>query len=368
MSTRVYSICDTLPERVTAFAKFGAQDDFFRSLDWLRIASTTAAPAGDKAHLYVAERGNRPVAALVASERHAAGTLRARILLGAGQGIYSATYGPLLDPEHGAAGLREIAAGLAKTSPPYDLLRFAGLDPAAPDCATLIAAFRASGMIVQRYANFQSWSEEVRDVTLHQYIARRPAHIRTIAERGWLAIPDAAASRLELLSGGAALTAPLIDYALVDLQSPKPPEAYPDCVPETVRAAARHGVLRLGLLYIDDRPLAAQIWIVGGGKATQWRQRHVAGDGALSTRTVLTLAMLRWFFESGRIARIEFGRDGSDVASDWANRCDERIGMIVFNPQTPKGLLAAARHIGGHWARMAAWRAHLAASAVRFRE
>jgi hypothetical protein len=362
MSVQVYTNLDALPERVTAFAAAAARGDFFRSLEWLRTVLKTAAPAGDEARLYVAEHGDRPVAALIAGERREAGRLKTHMLLGAGQGMYSATYGPLLDPGEGAAGLREITAALARASPPYDVLRFGGIDQGAPDCAALPAAFRASAMIVQCFANYQHWSEDVRGLTFAQYLAGRPAHVRAFARRGCPGLPDVAGSRFELVSDEAALGVPLIDYALVDLRSATPPEAYPDCIAETARVAARLGVLRLGLLYIGDRPAGAQIWIVAGGRATQWRHRHAEGYAGLPIRTALTMAMLRRLFESDCLARIEFSRDGADAAEDWAGRCDQRSGMIVANPRTAKGLLAAVRHIGGHWAMTAARRLGLSAN------
>jgi hypothetical protein len=363
MSVQVYSSFDALPERVTAFAEAAAQGDFFRDLAWFRTVLKTAVPAGDVLRLYVAEQRDQPVAALFASERREAGRLKAHMLLGAGQGLYSTTYRPLLDDEHGAAGLREITTVLADASPPFDVLRFGGLDPRAPDCAALLTAFRASGMIVQRFANFENWSEDVRGLTFAQYVARRPAHIGAVAERGCLGLP-VTSLRFELASAGVSLAAPLIDYALVDLQSTTPPEAHPDCIPETARAAAGLGMLRLGLLYIDDEPAAAQIWIVGGGKATQWRQRHAGRFAGLPIQIALTLAVLRRLFEIDRIGNIEFSRDSSDVAPDWLDGCEERAGIIVINPRTAKGLLAAGRHIGVHWAMTAARRARSMARRV----
>jgi hypothetical protein len=361
MSVQVYSNFDTLPERVTGFVENTARSDFFCGIAWFRTVLKTAVLAGDMPRLYVAEQGDRPVAALFASEREKAGRLKAHMLLGAGQGLYSATYRPLLDPEHGPAGLLEITAALAHASPAFDVLRFSGLDPGAPDYAALLGAFRASRMIVQRFANFQNWSEDVHNVAFEQYLAQRPAHIRAIAERGCLGLPEVNGPRFELVSDAAGLAAPLIDYALVDLQSAAPPEVHPDCIPELARAAAKVGVLRLGFLYIDDQPAAAQIWIVSGGKATQWRQRYAQRFTGLPIQVALTLAMLRQFFESDRIDIIEFSRDSVGTAPDWLADCEERGGIIVVNPLTAKGLLAAGRHFGGHWAMEAMRRARAVA-------
>jgi hypothetical protein len=356
MSVQVYSNFDALPERVTAFAGAAAQGDFFRGLAWFRVVLTTAVPAGSAPRIYVAERNDRPVVALFASERRRAGRLKAHMLLGAGQGPYGATYHPVLDDEHGPAGLREIAAALSSASPAFDVLRFDGLDPRAHDYAALVAAFRASGLIVQCFANPENWSEDVGGLSFAQYLARRPAHIRSIAH-GCLGSTDVCGLRFELVSDGAALATPLIDYALVDLQSGAPPEIYPDCIPETARAAARQGLLRFGLLYVEDRPVAAQIWIVSGGKATQLRERHVAGFAGPPIQIALTAAVLSRLFETHPVNSIEFSRDSGDAAPDWLGCRQTRAGIVVITPRTVRGLLAAARHIGGHWVMTAARRA-----------
>src|SRR4029077_298493 len=112
-------------------------------------------------------------------------------------------------------------------------------------------------------------------LTIDQYLARCPPLTRDIVDRHQRCLPPSDRGRFELVKGGPDLTAALVDYALVDLQSWKAQEAYPDCLAEILTVAASAGVLRLGLYYIDDEPVAAQIWIVGDGHAAIWRVRSV---------------------------------------------------------------------------------------------
>ena len=343
---RAYTSVDGLPERVTAFVDATAGSDFFRSLAWFRTVLATAVRNRDESRIYVAEIAGRPIAMLIGSERHAAGILRTNMLLSAGQGIYAATFAPLLDPELGSEGLTTIVSAIGRQVPRLDVLRFDGLDPRSADFAVLWQALRRSCMVMQRFANFNIWTEEVGCDGFAEYIARRPASIREWADGGSAGF--APSMRFELVTDGVDLARPLLDYALVDVQSSRVPEPYPDCTPALARAAASRGLLRLGLLYFDDRPVAAQIWIVSGGTATIWRERHADHLDGLPLQAKLTAMILRLLFGTDKIRRIEFSRDTSEIAPAWAGDCHERVGIIACNPRSGKGRLAAARHLGGH--------------------
>jgi hypothetical protein len=370
MKIEVYSSFEALPERVMAFAEVAAHGNFFRSLAWFRTVLKTAVPARDGPRIYVAEEDGRPTAALIGSERWEAGRLRAHMMLGTGQGMYAATYGPLLDPTLGIAGLRTIAAAVTGESPAFDVLRFDGLDPSSVEFSALWVALRERGMLLQRFANFASWAEGVRGLSFENYLARRPPCIRDVAERGLAGSALSSKIDFELVTEATDLARPLIDYALVDLQSASPPEVYPDSIAEVVQVAAAHGYLRFGLLYVNNRPAAAQIWVVAGGTATNWRQRHVAQFDRLPIQASLTVAMLRHLFDADKIDQIEFSRDSSssDVEPQhWLTNCRERVGLIAVNRRTGKGLLAGARHIGGHAAISAVRRIRSAARAAGVR-
>jgi CelD/BcsL family acetyltransferase involved in cellulose biosynthesis len=343
---QVYTSVDALPERVTAFVDATAKNDFFRSLAWFRTVLATAGRHGDEGRVYVAEIAGQPIAALIGSERHGAGILNTTMFLGAGQGIYAVTFAPVLDPELGDAGLTTIVSGLARQVPRLDVLRFDGLDPCSVDFSVLWRALRRSGMLLQRFANLNIWTEEVGRAGIAEYMAGRPASIREWADGGSAGL--ASSMRFECVADGVDLARPLVDYALVDVQSSRAHEPYPDCTPALARAAAARGLLRLGLLYFDDQPVAAQIWIVSGGTATIWRERHAACIDGLPLQAKLTAMMLSSLFETHRIRRIEFSRDTAEIAPAWAGVRRERVGVIACNPRSGKGWLAAARHIGGH--------------------
>ena len=349
IDVQVYPSFESLPEPLAAFFAAAGGRNFFASIPWYRTVLATAGPDTDKPRIYAATRGERPVAALVAREREAAGKLKTHMLLGPSRGAYASLFAPVLDASDGAAGLRAIVAAIARANPPFHVLRFDCLDPLAPEFAALAAAFRSARMPAQAFFNFHNYYDEVAGVPIDEYLARRPDDLRHAIQRARMRLARGNRARFELIAGGPDLEAALVDYALVDVQSWKDPEFYPDCTALLAREAARAGALRLGLLSIEGEPAAAQIWLVASGRATIWRHHYAEKFARFSPGTVLTFEMFRHALAAGNLREIDFGPGEDKFKQSWLGRTRERSGLIAFNPHTAKGLAAAARHFAGRW-------------------
>jgi CelD/BcsL family acetyltransferase involved in cellulose biosynthesis len=345
-----FSDIDALPAPLAAFFERAAAKSFFLGIPWYRAMLKTAGPDIDRPRVYTAFRGNRPVAALVARERMAAGKLKTHMLLAPSRSANSSLYAPLLDADEGAAGLTAIARAIARAEPPFHVLRFDCLDPASPEFAALAAAFRAQHMPAQRFFNFINFYEDVAGATFEQFLARRPLALRRAALRAMLRLEKTGRARLEVIGSGRDLEAALIDYALVEVQSAKEVEFYAACTPELMRAAARAGALRLAFLHIDGELAAAQIWLISGGHGTIWRHHSAEKFAPLAPGVALTFAMIRHVLGHEALREIDFGPGSEEWKLDWLGRFRERTGLIVFNPRTAKGLAAAARQFAARGA------------------
>jgi len=349
IAVEVYSSFETLPPALIAFLATAAEGSFFRSLAWYRAVVQSSGRRTDLPRIYAALCAGRPVAMLVARERRNAGRLKTHMLLGPSGGMYVPRYEPILDAELGGAGLGAIAAAIARETPPFDLLRFDGLEPRSPEVAALHAAFRKCGMLLQPFLNYFNFYDEVQGVSIEHYLERLTPETRSFIDLARQEMQRSGRGRFELIRGGPDLKPALIDYALIDVQS-RTEEPYSNCTMDILRIAAGAGVLRLGLFYIDDEPAAAQAWIISGGRATIWRSHHARRFFPLFVETVLTYDMFRHMLEAEQIQEIVFGSGHDEFLRDWLRRDRERAGLLVFNPRTLKGLIVAARHIGGHLA------------------
>ena len=344
MSVQIYPSLDSLPERVVEFLGEAERRSFFHGIPWYRALYATACPDGDAPRIYVAERNGRVVAALIARERWRAGTFRTHMLLSVSHIMYTSDYGPLLDAEEGLAGLGEIVAAIATASPSFDVLRFDSMDPKSPGFEAMAAGFRGHGFLVQAFKNFGVWFENVEGLTVEDYIARRSYNMRYLLRK----LMRSNVGRYELVTGGPRLEPALADYERVAAQSWKDEEPWPECIPAIVRTAAKSGALRLGILYVDDEPAAAQIWIVQGGRTTIFRLSYAEKFGTLSVANTLTWRILRHVLEVDKPREIDFGRGDDTYKKRWLAHRREKWGMLVFDPSTAKGLASAAKNLIGH--------------------
>lgn len=351
----VHRSLDALPEPVEAFfAAAAEQHGFFESLAWFRIALANAGGAGEMPRLYVAASGGRIAAALLLREREPAGWLRPRLLASPSQGMDAAVFAPLLDPALGERGLDAIIAAIFRAVPHFHVVRFDCLGRDRPESAALAAALRRQHLLTRSFEDlYAGHHEDVRGLTIERFLDRRTPEMRDFVRAQVRTLEQGGKCRFAVIGGGPGLKAALVDYALVDLQSWKEEEPHPGCTASLIDYAAGAGLLRLGLLYVDDEPAAAQIWIVAGGRATIWRNRYARKFTRLSVGTVLTFEMIRRALATETLSEIEFAPSDDKGPRDWLGGERARFGLIVFNPWTLKGWIAAFRHAGRFWIMLA---------------
>ena len=241
-----------------------------------------------------------------------------------------------------AAG-RDVAR-LLRGGPPA---RLEALDPTAPGLAPLLAGLRQGGIATLRYDHFVNWHEALPPgATWESYFAARPSALRSTVRRK-LARAAREFDLERIAAPGPALEAGIAAYEAVRAASWKPEEPFPGFDPALMRAAARAGLLRLGLLRrrTDGAPVAAQYWVLdrGGARATVLKLCHAEAEKAASPGTVLTALMIQELLERDRVRELDFGRGDDAYKRLWVATKRQRIGLILADPWHPAGLAAIAR-------------------------
>jgi CelD/BcsL family acetyltransferase involved in cellulose biosynthesis len=150
-----------------------------------------------------------------------------------------------------------------------------------------------------------------------------------------------------LVTGGDALEPGIAAYQSVYARSWKPVEPFPLFNVALMRATAERGLLRLGLYWRDDRPVAAQLWVVENAEATVLKLAHDEAAKAESPGTVLTALMLRHLLDQEHVEQIDFGRGDDPYKRLWAGQRRQRIGVVLANPRHARGLAFLGRHALG---------------------
>lgn len=269
-------------------------------------------------------------------------------------GPYSLEWRPLLAAGAATAAGTALGGWLRHRAP----LRLEAMADDVVEMEELLAATADRGIKVQRYAHFGNWHEELaQDADWANYLAARPPALRTTVQRKLArARRDL---RFELIDGPPGLQMAINAYETVRAESWKPAEPFPHFDAALLRAAAPHGLVRLGILRdaMDGRPIAAQYWLVSGRKAWLLKLCHGEAHRAASPGTALTAMMIRHLLDQDGVRTLDFGRGDDAYKKLWMRERRQRIGVVLAHPWHPAGMLTVARHHLAGWLRCAKRRA-----------
>jgi CelD/BcsL family acetyltransferase involved in cellulose biosynthesis len=224
-------------------------------------------------------------------------------------------------------------------------LRLQPLDAEAGWLAALEGALRAQGWWTDRFFAFGNWHQPVSEGGFASYWAARPSALRHSVERGQRRLARAGRWRIDIAQApGPELAQAAAAYAQVYAQSWKQPEAATGFVPALIDWAAARGVLRLGVLWLDDAPLAAQLWLTQGGVARIFKLAYVQGQEKLSPGSVLTAALMAHAMDVDRVREVDYLSGDDAYKADWMAARRERVGLVAFDPRTLAGLAGGVRH------------------------
>ncbi len=254
---------------------------------------------------------------------------------------YSLEWQPLVRPGSGTPELRQAGQALAHLLRGRAPTRLDALDAGNPALEALLDGMRLGGLRLQRFRHFGNWRHRL-DTGWERYLATRPPALRTTIQRklgraareAVLTVDDAPGPGLERA---------IAAYAAVRARSWKPDEPFPAFDAALLRATATEGLMRIGVLWRGDVPMAAQYWVVGGGRASLLKLVHDEAARAASPGTALTAMMIRRLIEQDAVTELDFGRGDDPYKQLWASERHQRMGVILTDPWHPAGLVQLAR-------------------------
>jgi len=360
---RVYAGFDKLPESYEKFFREIGRDNFFLSLNWFRNLVGTALDPDAELRLYAVERddsGATPLALLVACAPAGrdgsifSGRWIGRHTLSAMTNYQSIEFAPLISPDlkDPSGPLRELIAYLCAERPRWSLIDFNLLDPQAPWFKLLSDNFADAGMVVRPYFYAGKRFEPTEGLSFQTYIANRSNNERKGIRRHKRQLEEKHRVRLEIVTGPESLDEAIAAYEQVLAASWKQPEPFPRYAAGLIRALAESHALRLGLFYVDDQPVATQIWVVAGSKATIYKLHFHESYKRYSVGSILTAHMMEHALEVDRIQEVDFGLFDGPHKMAWMTKLREVHGLAAFNPRKAWGVAALLRFDSGKMARV----------------
>lgn len=211
--------------------------------------------------------------------------------------------------------------------------------------AQLAQALRNLGYMVVTNFFFANWFLPVQQGGFENYWATRPSPLRHSVERGRRRLGKSGDWRNEMYKYDQPdLDEAIAAYVQVYRRSWKPEEPNPLFMPRLIRLAAQHGWLRLGVLRLNGEPVAAQLWLVEGGKAFIFKLAHVQGSERLSAGSVLTAEMMRQVMDVDGIQEVDFLSGDDAYKADWMTHRRERLALVAFDLRHPAAWVPALRY------------------------
>jgi len=326
-----------MPDWCDAFLSRPGDGDIFASRLWYDTVLAHALPAGCRPVLALAGDG-----AMLLPLASGPGGMRSLTT------PYSLEWRPLPGP-----GCAPATAGTAigRWLRYSDPLRLDAVSQEAWGLDAVISGARNVGIAALRHRHFGNWHEVLaEEAGWAGYLAARPAALAATIRRKL----DRARRelRFEMVTEGRdALGRAIADYEAVRARSWKPAEPAPGFDGALIQAAAAQGSLRMGLLRTPDgTAIAAQYWLISGGRAWLLKLCHDEANRAASPGTVLTALMIRAMIENDGVRDLDFGRGDDPYKQLWVTRRRQRIGLVLADPWHPVGFFEVARRRLAGWA------------------
>jgi hypothetical protein len=348
LTARRYRGVGSLPGSYDKLLEEADARDFFLSARWFTNFERTIVSSDEAVTVYGIESPDlsHPVGAFMMWQRASKGIVNFRVLQSLAN-YYTPYCGPILDSRYMADGIQAFAHALSEDRRLFALVDLRCLDPAQPYFATMVQALSGCGFAVQTYFQFGNWYLDVNGRSFAEYVSTLPTVLKKNIPYQTRRLERTHRVELKLVASMEGLDQSLQDYEAVYHSSWRDEEAYPGFIRGLAESAARAGSLRLGLLYADGIPVAAQFWLVHAGVASIYKIAYVEKFAKFSVGTVLTAHMMRQALDVDRVSVVDYLSGDDDYKKDWMSHRRERWGILAFNLRSLRGIALAGRHLGG---------------------
>lgn len=351
MRIQAYASFDELPpDYLSLFESWGSRS-FFYSLPWLRNLAENILASDERLRIYGVEEesADKPVAALVTRfNPRRNGIVRSRQLTGLAN-YYSTLFGPVVDTSSGQIGeaLAELARAIRAERPHWDIVKLTCLDPDSPAFVPLVQGLQSAGLLVQTYFMFGNWYLPVNGMKYSEYLESLPNNVKGSLKKAKKRVEKNGRTRLDVVTGGEKLEAAIQAYERIYRASWKKPEPFRNFMPGLMRTCAALGWLRVGILYVEDEPVAAHVYVVSGGVASGFKRAYDPRFARISPGNYLSTYMMEYVMDVDKVREIDVLTGDDPYKRYWMSHRRERWGLLAFNPRSLPGIVSIARHVGG---------------------
>jgi hypothetical protein len=193
-----------------------------------------------------------------------------------------------------------------------------------------------AGFGCERYFRLYNWIYRVQGRSYEDYMAARPSWLRNTISRKKRKLDRDHGYEVRLFTGHEVPRA-MADYYAVYGASWKANEQYTSFFDGMVAALSKRGWTRLAILYVKERPIAAQLWFVLHGKASIFRLAYDEAWRQYSPGSILTSFLMEYVIDNEKVDEIDFLTGNEAYKQDWMSERRERFALSCVRSVKPVG-------------------------------
>jgi hypothetical protein len=238
-----------------------------------------------------------------------------------------------------------LADFIAGEKPAWVSFEFRMLRTENTSCHPLFSRLAKDHFYIYSYALYENWFTSVSAATFEDYFQGLTSRLRNTIHRKSKKLHRQERVCIKTFDNRSDDLAKAIDdYVEVYNSSWKEPEPFTDFIPQLVESCADSGTLLLGILYLGEKPIAAQLWIITKAKALIYKLAYVEDQSQFSPGSILSKSLFEIAIDEYRPAEIDYGIGSETYKRDWMDECRSIYVLHGYNKRTPIGLTYTALH------------------------
>jgi len=333
----VYSEFSDIPRELYARCSYPRQPDFLSSIEWFQCLFENSLPENDSLRAYFVT-GDDGAARAALFCVYTQNTRRLRSLTN----FYTTEYAPIEfdDASNTNQAWQELADYILGERPAWQAIEFRMLRSEDGSGHPLFARLSDAGFFIYQYPFYDNWFTSVQGTNFDSYYQGLSSRVRNTIRRKAKKLDEQFSVRVRIYRDQRDdLATGIRDYVEVYNSSWKKPEPYANFIPSLAKTCGGCGTLLLGILYVDNRPVAAQFWVITGKKAIIYKLAYVQQHSNYSPGSILSKALFEVAIDEYRPLIIDYGIGSEPYKRDWMDQCRSVYALHGYNTRTMAGLL-----------------------------
>ena len=325
---KCFTAWNQLPKNSDALFNQAEKDSLFFSRKWFENLVTTSLKDGQNLLLVCVVEGDHVLAILPLIKPNKNSNNKEWTSL---HHLYTSLFTLLLVENSQQEVLSCLAKGLSQL--PFDSLT---LEPIANDdknINNLRVAMADSGLSCVRYARFFNWYHRLQGQTFTDYMQARPSRVRNTIDRKQRKLKREHGYEIRLYTGSDVKQA-MTDYNTVFNASWKASERFGNVIEGFTESFTKLSWTRLAVLYINEQPVAAQLWFVAHKKASIFRLAYDETWKKYSPGSILTKYLMENVIDTDNVEEIDYLTGNDRYKQEWMSESRQRWKLLCTHNKT----------------------------------